>query len=69
MGWGKCTSVTADGGRKTDVVGRLYEVEGTGALTVRLCCFSLVIKRACAAKVWQTLRTLNLKVNYMDAMV
>jgi hypothetical protein len=61
MGWEKCTSVTTDGGRKTSVVGRIYEVAGTGALTVRWCCFSLVIKRACAAKVWRTLRTLNLK--------
>jgi hypothetical protein len=61
MGWEKSTGVTTDGGRKTGVVGRLYEVGGAGAVTVRWCCFSLVIKRACAAKVWHTLRTLNLK--------
>ena len=53
--------MTTDGGRETDVVVRIYEVVGTGALTVRWCCFSLVINRACAAKVWHTLGTLNLK--------
>jgi len=69
IGWGKCACVTTDGGRKTDVVGWMYEVAGTGALTVRWRCFSLIINRACAAKVWQTMQTLNLKVNYMDVMV
>jgi len=61
MGWEISTGVTTNGGRKTGVVGRIYDVAGTGALTVRWCCFSLVIKRACTAKVWHTLWTLNLK--------
>jgi hypothetical protein len=61
MGWEVSTGVTTIGGRKTGVVERIYEVAGTGALTVLWCCFLLVIKRTCAAKVWYTLRTLNLK--------
>jgi len=34
MSWEKCISMTADGGRKTDVVGRLYGFAGTGTVTV-----------------------------------